>query len=354
MNVYSRDRFITSAFSISAALMGRTLSFRHGGARVTIELPCLDDVDDTRSEGARAVKGMWNRETGEIIEYSIRSVDVCTEIESKLEVPNEILSRPINAYQLLSDEKQAELTKVAESCLARSKSAFEYWISLLRWVSNYHKLCRQSRVGSSSGWGTYLIDSTSQREFWVHHQPIVIAGYRSITEDIWTKVSQLASAGHEPPVYSMLLSDALACIDENDFRRALVDLSVACEVFLRSRVIDSLPAGSSNQIIRLIEEVNVNQLITHLFPALLDQAAADRYKKTVKENLSSMFASRNKLMHVAEFGGATSEKCRLYSKAVRELFKFSPDPLLGEFASIPHEAVTVVIQRPIKRPPQEP
>lgn len=343
MKMYSWDRFITRALAVPPSLMGRTLSFEHNGSLIAIKLPSVEKVGNVHDEDARACRGAWNSNTGETIYFFIRSVDVCVEVSTEVAVPSEVLERNPNAYELISDEQQKTLNSIAEGCAAQSRSAFEYWVSLLRWVSGTHEICRHVRVGNESGWSTYLLDADTKKEVWIRSQTIVLGSCRTVTEAVWEKVSQLALAGESPPIYSILYGDALDCIDVADYRRALVDLSVACEVFLRSRVIASLPTGTSDQVSRLIEETNINQLVAHLFPALLDQEAKERYKKNIKEDLSSMLARRNKLMHVAELHGATLENCRRYANSVRELFSLMPDPVLGIFTSLADQSHTALI-----------
>lgn len=339
MKLHSWDRFITRALAVPPSLMGRALSFEHNGSQVTIKLPPVEKVsDDVHDEDARACRGAWNANTGETIYFVIRSVDVCVDVTTEVPVPSEVLERRPNAYELIGDEQQKTLTLIAEDCSAKSQAAFDYWISLLRWVSGSHKICRHVSVGNSSGWSTYLLDAATEKEVWIRSQTIVMEGYRTITDAVWDKVSQLALARESPPIYSILHGDALDCIDDADYRRALVDLSVACEVFLRSRVIASLPSGTSDQVSRLIEEANINQLVGHLFPALLDQETGERYKRKIKEDLSSLFGRRNKLMHVAELHGATLENCRRYARSARELFALLPEPVLGSFASLPDQS----------------
>ena len=343
MKLHSWDRFITRALAVPPSLMGRALSFEHNGSPVTIKLPPVEKVGDAHDEDARACRGAWNINTGETIYFVIRSVDVCVEATTEVPVTSEVLDRHPNAYELISDEQQNTLNLIVEACSAQSQAAFEYWISLLRWISGSHKICRHVSVGNSSGWSTYLLDAATEKKVWIHSQTIVVEGYRTITDAVWEKVSQLALARESPPIYSILYGDALDCIDDADYRRALVDLSVACEVFLRSRVIASLPSGTSDQVSRLIEEANINQLVAHLFPALLDQEAGERYKRKIKDDLSSLFARRNKLMRVAELHGATPENCRRYASSARELFGLLPEPVLGIFASLPDQSDTAFI-----------
>ena len=122
-------------------------------------------------------------------------------------------------------------------------------------------------------------------------------------------------------MHTVLLHDANHCIDVDDFRRAIVDLCMACEVFLRTAVVGALPTGVQKEAVRLIEEANINQFITHLFPALLADGARELYATSIKKVLSTLFDKRNKLMHVASQDGVNRETCEKFLEAVNTLFR---------------------------------
>lgn len=340
MKFQSWDRFITRALAVPPSLMGSTLAFEHHGSPVRIKLPPVEKVGNLHDEDARACRGAWNTRTGETIYFVIRSVDICVEARTEVSLDNKVLEQRLKACELISEKHQKTLDSIAEDCHAKSQAAFDYWVYLLRWVSGSHKICRHVKVGNASGWSTYLQDVDTEKDVWAHSQTIVVEGYPTITDSVWKAISQFAREGASPPIYSVLLGDALDCIDHADYRRALVDLSVACEVFLRRRVIASLPSGTPDHVSRLIEEANINQLVAHLFPSLLHENAALQYKRKIKEDLSSLFSSRNKLMHVAELHGATLDNCQRYANSVRDLFDLLPDPVLSRFASQQDESDT--------------
>ena len=308
------------------SLMGRAISFGRNDLIVTVKIPPIERVGDSHDENALAHRGAWNSKTGEAIYYVIHMVDVLTTCASEVELPPEVLIKHPNAYELIDKTTQDSLNLIANETEAVAVSGFEYWVSLLRWVTGSYSICRATRVGSSSGWSTYLHDSLTEKPVWIASQTFVVHGYRTVTGGDWARVQQLSAIAEEPPIYAVLHGDALDCLEFGDYRRALVDLSVACEVFLRTYVLRSLPAGVPVKVMRLIEEANINQFVSHLFPALLGKDAKQEYKKTIKDELSSLFSRRNKLMHVAELHGATLENCRRYERATKALFQLLPPP----------------------------
>lgn len=300
--------------------MGSMISFSHKDSIVTVKIPSLDRVLDQQDEDAPATRGSWNGATGEVIFYYIRAVDVTTICKSEAHLPDGVLEMQPNAYELIGKDTQTRLNAIAKSASEVASSAFEYWISLLRWVTGFHRIGREVRVGRDSGWSTYLHQSGTDKPVWVKSQVLVVEGIHEVTTDEWKQLNLHAAAEAEPPMHTVLLGDARHCIDVGDYRRALIDLSVACEVYLRTVVIDSLPSGVHKEVVRLIEEANINQYVEHMFPALLTDEARKIYKRSVKEDLKSLSSRRNKLMHVAALEGATHQNCERYRQAVEALF----------------------------------
>jgi hypothetical protein len=303
--------------------MGRSVSFDHGGKSVGIKIPPLERVGDQHNDDALAVRGAWNSKTGEAIYFHIRAVDVVTTCQPEIDLPDAVLQRQPNAYDLIDKGNQARLNAIAGEAADVASSAFEYWISLIRWVTGVHGVGRELRVGYTSGWSTYLHDCATDKPVWAGSATIVVHGVHSISDEEWRRVQAHAAARLEPPLHANLLADAKHCIDVGDYRRALVDLSVACEVYLRTAVLDALPPGVLAEAVRVIEEANINQFVSHLFPALLSEPARREYKQTVKDDLSSLFARRNKLMHMAAMDGADRETCERFRRALEILFSLT-------------------------------
>lgn len=339
MRIHSWNRFITHSLAVSSEIMGRSLSFQKNGATIKIQLPNLSDVSNNSDESAKANRGSWSANTGEVFDYHINSVDITVDEQIEMDLPNELLHRNPNAYDILTKEKQNTLNNTSESCKQIAKASFEYWVELLRWVSKFHNICRDLKVDSRSGWSTRLIESQTSKTAWIQSHIFTIKGCAVISKEQWEKVEELANQGANPPIHSILYSDALDCMDNGDYRRALVDMSVSCEVFMRSKVIDSLPHGTSPKVSKLIDEANINQIIHHLFPDILEPESREEYQKNIKKELSSQFDKRNKLMHAAQFTDITPETCQRYAHMLKVLFGLIPDPMLNSFNSIKAGAI---------------
>jgi hypothetical protein len=301
--------------------MGATASFPFSGSTVTVKIPPLSRVGDQHDEDALATRGAWNGKTGEALYFHVRAVDVLTTCQSEVDLPDGVLARHPNAYELVEKDAQTTLDAIAGEATTVASSAFDYWTSLLRWVTGFHRIGREARIGSEMGWSTYLHDRATDKPVWIQSFSIVLQGVHTVTADEWQSMLHHACAGREVPMHIVLLGDAKHCIDVGDYRRALVDLSVACEVYLRTAVLDSLPDGVLEPAVRLIEEANINQFVTHMFPALLDETGRSEYKKAIKGELSTLLARRNRLMHVASLEGASRENCQRFLLALQALFR---------------------------------
>lgn len=320
MKLQSWNRFRTRHFAVVPDLMGSSMSFIHNGAIATIKIPSVDRVGDSLDEYSVASCNCWYAD-GTPVYYRIHAVDVTTSCPNEIALPDAVLDQAPNAYNLIDEDTQKELESTVDAALPTALSAFEYWASLIRWVTGFHLACREYRSEAESGWSNYLQDRDSGKSVWIGTTTVSVEVVHRLTPEEWSRIESHSGAGEQPPMHSVLLNDARHCMEVGDYRRALVDLSVACEVYLRTTAIQALPLGVPQEAIRIIEEANIHQFVSQLFPALLTDEARQQYKRSIKEELSSLFAKRNKLMHVAALEGADPNSCERYRKAVGALFR---------------------------------
>lgn len=301
--------------------MGKTMCFDHEGTTVTIRLPSMDSVKD--SDDSCATKGAYRASTGEVIYYHIHNVDVLTECPSEIELPDIVLTKNANAYDEIDKDKQAALDSIITTARASAVSTFEYWISLLRWINGSPSIGREERVGNESGWGTRLYDRETRKVVWLEGMYIEVEGVNEVTTQHWVQVQANAKCQNRPPMHVSLLHDAIHCMHVGDYRRAIVDLSIACEVYLRTTIVMSLPVGVQTQAMRLIEEANINQFVSQLFPELLTDLSKAEYSKRIKDEVTSLFAKRNKLMHMASLSDIDRKRCERYISALKSMFSLN-------------------------------
>ena len=130
------------------------------------------------------------------------------------------------------------------------------------------------------------------------------------------------------PIYIAMKHEAQEFATFGDYRRAIIDLAIACETFIRQSVLDTLPADIRANIWKFIEEGNIDQYISNFLPSLLGPAAATQYRKTLKDELSSLFSKRNDIMHRGVSTDATSDNCRRFVAVFDALLELVPQGMV--------------------------
>ena len=120
------------------------------------------------------------------------------------------------------------------------------------------------------------------------------------------------------PTYALIRYDAQESLYHCDYRKSLIELAMACELFLRQMVLKRLPAKLSPTLVEAIEELNINQYVSRHFRGILSEAGTLEFGRLSKE-LNSLFSKRNKLLHMGESEPATIENCERFLKVARRL-----------------------------------
>ncbi len=134
MKLLSWNRFRTRHFAVLPSLMGSEMSFVHNGTPISIKLPPVDRVGESLDEYAVASCNCWDA-AGVPVYYRIHAVDVASSWHADVAVPRAVLDQAPNAYKLLDKDTQKALEDIINASLPTALSAFEYWASLLRWVT---------------------------------------------------------------------------------------------------------------------------------------------------------------------------------------------------------------------------
>jgi hypothetical protein len=103
-----------------------------------------------------------------------------------------------------------------------------------------------------------------------------------------------------------------------ELQRSVVDLAVACEAFMRARVMQNLPDGLTKAASKYIDEANIRQVLEHLFKDTLSEEQMRRLKST-KSRLHRLFDARNTILHSGYKEDLTSADCKKYIEATKKL-----------------------------------
>ncbi len=316
----SWNRFLTRYLAIVPELLGARHEFKLDGKYISLELPSQDDVSQHPTDQRRAQIFSWRELDGKKIPTRlwIDSVDVCVKLDRKVNIPEQVLRQPPNAYDVLSKKKQQQLDTLAGDYGSVAERAFGIWLRVLHWKTNNGLIGRPQVIGPQSGWTTYLIESTTRHRFWAEHQVIKVPYGRPVTPEEWSEVEQVLKKGLTSPVYYDLMFDAAEHLRLEDLQRAVIDAAVACESYMRYKVMQQLPISLHENIRRYIDEANIRQVLATFLPDVLDE---DQRKvvKEINSPLQQLFNARNTILHSGRKTDLRLDECQKYLDATRKL-----------------------------------
>ena len=317
----SWSRFITRNFVVAPELFGLAHEFQFEEGRVRVELPTVDELsNDATAEDKRMHVHAYTVENGREIPTRILvdSVDVFVRLNKTLGVPEELLTRHPNQYEILSKEQQRDLDNLANIHEDVSERAFDLWIRTLRWKLSNGAIGRPEIHGYESGWSTYLFNDETQWRLWAGRQVLPFRLENPVTLAEWHRVQEALNLGQRPPVYIDLFFDGMNHLSHGELQRSVVDLAVACETFMRRRVMEKIPYGLTEGIRRYIDESNIRQVLDHFFP---DTLTDDDRKllKSINSRLHQLFDVRNRILHSGQKEDLTAAECNKYLEATEKL-----------------------------------
>ncbi|MGF6265033.1 hypothetical protein OKW49_005961 [Paraburkholderia youngii] len=316
----SWDRFSTPNLDIEYNLIGRSHTFSYMGATVILSLPNHERMGEGRDDGYvhewRTVDGGENIPRKAFVFVA----DVCVQRGDGVALPAEVLERHPNAFDLISKDDQKTLNGLVVESSDIASNAFEYWLSIMRWKSGDYRIGRPG-IPNTTQWSTYLRESGSLKRVWIGPHVIQVPASHAVTENDWETVQLALQTSTEVPIHIKFFDDAQEAFGRHEFRRSIIDLAIACEIFMRTMVLRRIPSDLDPDVRVMLEEANINQYVRKFFPNLLTEEGKKRFKGLANDHLGSLFDARNKIMHMAEGTRATGENCFRFSRAAQTLFE---------------------------------
>lgn len=223
--------------SVKPELLGRSHVFPFSGQNVIIELPGLDRVSDHPDSHARPIRAP----DGTVLEYDIHRVNVIADLGLATLIDPESLERPPVAYGLYVESEKQAFEALCERHRECSESAFEYWLSILRWKLDDFRVGHSVHLKHESGWSTYLHDLESNHPAWIKKTVFVVEGRKVVEANEWLAIEAHLQSEQQPPIYASIKYDAQESLFHRDYRKAFTELAMACEIFMRQMVLRSLP-----------------------------------------------------------------------------------------------------------------
>jgi hypothetical protein len=327
INIRSWRRYLTRNLTVVPELLGLSHEFAFRNGQVKIELPSADNLpkeitDESIMKSRNSIVSIksYRDENGHKvpIALSIKSVDVQVDLGEVVTLPEEVLTRQPNPVDLLSKEQQTQLDKIMNSHTDFADEAFDRWIRILRWKSGNGSIARPEIHGLDSGWGTNLLDSATKRRFWRSGVIVTVYLDHAIALQIWHDVEATIKQGQESPVYVDLMFDGIEQLKVGNPQQSVVHLAVACEAFMRTRVMQNLPKGLSATVVKYIDEAPIRQVQERFFKDILDNEQK-KVLKSINSRLHQLFNARNTVLHSGRKEDLTSADCQQYSEATKKL-----------------------------------
>jgi hypothetical protein len=315
--------------------MGKSHEFEFAESRIIITLPNISEVGDVNSNQPKAVCQAWRPVNGEYIpsNYDIYRVQIKVISNAAPAIHPDMLNLNINQYDLIDKEEQQVLDDLGDSNFNIAVAAYEYWLAVLRWKTGDHQIGREDTIGNAAGKTPRLYTVDTEKAVWASMVVINFGASHKTTLEEW-EASEVALKNNEKvPEHIILLQDAQENHQRLDYRRSLIDIAIACEIYLRFKVLSSMPEDLLPSLRVVIESMNINQYATKFFPEILDPDGKATYKSLIKE-LGSLFDVRNKIMHMHNNDRATSEQCVRFIELAKNLFQLDLNISLQSSPSI--------------------
>lgn len=323
INLESLHRFQIDYLTVEYALMGMTHVFPFDSATVTVALPGPESISNNLHEFSIAHRRSYREEDGKqiILTVDINAIQLEVKIGDTITLPSEVLNQASYSTELIPEVDKVRLKVIGARVDEIAHEAFEYWISVMRWRCNNHRIGRPPLPGPRVLWQNTLRDTESKRYVWSITGITEIFMTSEITATGWAHAQTSLQACEEVPVYILLLDDARENLNRHDYRRSIIDLAIACEVFIRTIVLRAIPENLDTDMRATIEEANINQYVRKFLPNLLTEGGQSSFRKLANEHLGSLFDLRNKIMHMADSDRATKQNCMRFINATATLFE---------------------------------
>lgn len=331
INIVSHKRLNVRHFLVTPELLGLSQEFPFENSKVKIELPSADNLpkeitDESimksfDSDSILTISVCHKEENGRItpIGILVNTVDILVDQNHTVTLPEQVLDRQPNQVDLLSKKQQKLLDKLRDSHDEVAYRAFYRWLRVLRWKSNNSLIGRPDIQRPESG-GSTLLNRANRKRLWLSPLMSTMYVYDPITLSLWSEIEQTLNQGESSPVYIDSMFNGMEQFDLGNLQYSVVYLAVACEAFMRTRVMQNLPDNLSKTVIKYIDDANIRQVLEYLFKDTLSNEQKN-HLKTINSRLHELFDARNTILHSGQKEDLKSSDCKRFIEASKKLIE---------------------------------
>lgn len=323
------NRFITTNLCVATDVMGSTHEFRFENRNVTVRLPKSKHADRDEAFDDVAKLVAYQVDTKIPLIYSVSKVDIEIAIPDKINIPEEALAKPPKQVAYFSEAQQRVASTICHEYSELAERAFQYWLEIIRWVSKRALIGQPSISDHKSGWSTYIIDDATDHKVWAESPGITIYHNAELTKEHWDAALIHLQNGDSIPMHLRFLHDAKTSIKNGQYEKAIIELAMTCEIYLRYSVFEFIPVTTPASMKIYIEEANINQYVGKFFKELVVTSYKEKYKAIAKE-ISSLMSRRNSYMHMGVINNADDSLCIRFAEMVEQLLQIPLKPTHDE------------------------
>jgi hypothetical protein len=282
----SWKRYATPHFLAEADLMGASHEFLFERHHVIVQLPQAEHADrDEHKFNPVARVRAFRADTNEPLTYLVAQVELEIHILDSISVPDEALVKPPCQYDLCSTEQRKVVDDICQFHPLIAERAFEYWLEILRWSSGF-ALIGQPEISERSVSTTYIRDRPTNHRVWSCGLMSTGQWGSLVTKQHWDVASTRLANGDILPMQLRFLHDAETSVRNGHYEKSILELTMACEIYLRYSVFKFIPKATPKPLVTHIEEANVSQYLGKFFKSLVSSENLKLYSRLSKEILS--------------------------------------------------------------------
>ena len=220
------------ALYLCSDLLENSHFFSHRDFNVEVRIPSSDETRKLRVAALHVVDG---KDVPTI--YHVKSIDIYITIPNDIKCINTEDTNNVNPNHKITgcdpNELLSELTNV-------SIDAYKYWVDIVRLQTHDYQIGLRLR-GATSHDSASIVDGDSEKK--ICSGPITITSRlvdKGINKDTWNRIQSNLSQKIALPVHYQFLIDAIHALQDKRLKSCIIDLAIACEIYLRYSVFEVL------------------------------------------------------------------------------------------------------------------